>query len=342
MSSMKDYLKDNLPMPVVALVKSVLNGYPSLIMASLREARRYNKAYAKDTARGTKQLESRMMYFTHQIEKGLSHKDFRYGFGKRPLQYLARTLSLYQQQVPNYLDSMPYRSALAALGEYLNRHANHEDALVYVKSIFSASTLDAALKMDSDEGGSTHFSEKSKANNAVLTFRDLSTNRHSIREFSDKPITYDEIKPAVELAMRTPSVCNRQPTRIRVILSHDLISRALKLQGGFNGYATPPALILLTADNRVFMAPQEHNEGYTDGGLFGMSLLLALEEQGIASCPLNTMFRKGPEKATRELLNIPSYENLVMYIAVGHFPDQCVTCVSHRFRADDVVTVIDK
>ena len=158
MSSMKDYLKDNLPMPVVALVKSVLNGYPSLIMASLREARRYNKAYAKDTARGTKQLESRMMYFTHQIEKGLSHKDFRYGFGKRPLLYLARTLSLYQQQVPNYLDSMPYRSALAALGEYLNRHANHEDALVYVKSIFSASTLDAALKMDSNDGGSTHFS----------------------------------------------------------------------------------------------------------------------------------------------------------------------------------------
>ena len=33
------------------------------------------------------------------------------------------------------------------------------------------------------------------------------------------------------------------------------------------------------------MAPQEHNEGYTDGGLFGMNLLLALEEQGIAACP---------------------------------------------------------
>lgn len=92
MSSMKDYLKDNLPMPVVALIKSVLNGYPSLIMSSLRESRRYNKAYAKDTAKGTKQLESRMMYFTHQIEKGLSHKDFRYGFGKRPLQYFGQNV----------------------------------------------------------------------------------------------------------------------------------------------------------------------------------------------------------------------------------------------------------
>lgn len=340
MNSMKNRLKDVLPMPVVALAKSMLNGYPSLIMSSLSEARRYNKAYAKDTAKGVKQLESRMMYFTHQIEKGLSHKDFRYGFGKRPLQYLAKTLKLYQQRVSNYSDSMPYRSALAALGEYLKRHVDHEDTLNYVRSIFPVTTLEAAQKMDGHEGGSFHFSEQYKKNNASLTFRELSTNRHSIREFSTEPITYDEIKPALELAMRTPSVCNRQPTRVRVILDHTIIAKALKLQGGFNGYAMPPALILLTADNRVFMAPQEHNEGYTDGGLFGMSLLLALEEQGIAACPLNTMFRKGPEEATRKLLNIPPYENLVMYIAVGHFPDRCITCVSHRFQAEDVVTVV--
>ena len=88
------------------------------------------------------------------------------------------------------------------------------------------------------------------------------------------------------------------------------------------------------------MAPQEHNEGYTDGGLFGMSLLLALEEQGIAACPLNTMLRNGPEHATRRLLSIPDNENLVMYIAVGHFPSECTTCVSNRFHADDIVTVV--
>lgn len=69
-------------------------------------------------------------------------------------------------------------------------------------------------------------------------------------------------------------------------------------------------------------------------------LLLALEEQGIAACPLNTMLRNGPEHATRRLLSIPDNENLVMYIAVGHFPSECTTCVSHRFHADDIVTVV--
>lgn len=341
MSSMKDRLKDGLPMPVVAFAKSVFNGYPSLIMLSLREASRYNKAYAKDTAKGPKQLESRMMYFTHQIEKGLSHKNFRYGFGKRPLQYLSKTLERYSAITPDYASTMPYRSALAALGEYLRRHEGRNEDLAYVRSLFPSETLTEAQKMSDSEGGSFHFAASDKAGNALLSFRELSEGRRSIREFADRPISYAELKPALDLAMHTPSVCNRQPTRVRVILDRDLIAKVLKVQGGFNGYSTPPALILLTADNRVFMAPQEHNEGYTDAGLFGMSLLLALEEQGIAACPLNTMFRRGPEKATRKLLNIPPYENLAMYIAVGRFPEECSTCVSHRFKSGDITTVIE-
>ena len=282
-----------------------------------------------------------MMYFTHQIEKGLSHKNFRYGFGKRPLQYLAKTLERYCAAVPGYAEKMPYCSALGALGEYMRRHEGHDDALAYVRFLFPADTLAEAQAMPQTEGGSFHFAGVDKAANSSRTFRELSENRHSIREFADKPITYAELKPALDLSMRTPSVCNRQPTRVRVILDRELIAKALRVQGGFNGYPTPPALILLTSDNRVFMAPQEHNEGYTDAGLFGMSLLLALEEQGIAACPLNTMFRKGPERTTRKLLNIPSHENLAMYIAVGHFPEECSTCVSHRFMSDDITTVIE-
>ena len=140
--------------------------------------------------------------------------------------------------------------------------------------------------------------------------------------------------------MRTPTVCNRQPARLRIILNSGIIGKALDYQGGFNGYKLPPALLLVTADNAVFMAPQERNEGFTDGGLFGMSLLLSLEREGLAACPLNTMMKEGPEKATRKLLNIPENENMVMYIAVGHFPDEVKTCVSHRFDAADIITIL--
>lgn len=341
MTSLKDRLKETLPQPIVSLGKRILNGYPSLVMASLREARYFNKSYARDSAKGVLQLEARMMYFTHQIEKGLSHKQFRYGFGKIPLKNLSVVMAKYRKADPVFMQRTPYLSALATIGEYVRKHEGHEQTLAYLTSLFSPVLLREAQEIPHDEGGTLTFSSKQKENNSELSFRQLNENRHSIREFSEKPLTYSEIQPAIEMAMRTPSVCNRQPTRVRVILDRDLIAKALELQGGFKGYATPPTLILLTADNRVFMAPQEHNEGYTDGGLFGMNLLLALEEQGLAACPLNTMFRNGPEKATRKLLQIPSNEVLVMYIAVGHFPLQCTTCVSRRLPAESIVTVIE-
>ena len=119
----------------------------------------------------------------------------------------------------------------------------------------------------------------------------------------------------------------------------ELIKKAMPLQGGFRGYPMPPALVLITGDNQTMMNQDERNECYTDGGLFGMSLLLALEEQQIAACPLNTMLPMKRDEATRELLHIPDSEFLVMYIAVGHFRDEVKTCKSQRFSADEIVTV---
>ena len=74
-----------------------------------------------------------------------------------------------------------------------------------------------------------------------------------------------------------------------------------------------PALLMITSDLRAFMTSYERNEGYTDGGLFGMSLLLSLESLGIGACPLNTMFTATAEKKTRKLLHLPDNEVPVMY-----------------------------
>lgn len=64
----------------------------------------------------------------------------------------------------------------------------------------------------------------------------------------------------------------------------------------------PRSSVASTADNQAFMNQDERNEGYTDGGLFGMSLRLALEEQQLAACPLNTMLPMKRDEATRKLL----------------------------------------
>ena len=58
----------------------------------------------------------------------------------------------------------------------------------------------------------------------------------------------------------------------------------------------------MTADLRAFMGANEHNEGYVDGGLFGMSLLYSLETCGLAACPLNTMFSEEADEQTPTML----------------------------------------
>lgn len=301
------------------------------------QTRRFNRCYAKAGRRGGMQVEARLIFFAHQIEKGLSHLRFRYGFGHGALTDLAGAMRAYREVNPRWRDAVPYRSAVAALHEYVVRHEGHDADLRYVRGLF-ADEWESIVAEPELDGGSIVLPADAKAGNAALTFRELSEHRHSLREYADRPVTGDELEAAVELAMRAPSVCNRQPTRVHIILDPDLIRRALAVQGGFNGYAPPPALLLITADNRVFMSMQERNEGFTDGGLFAMNLLLALEEERLAACPLNTMFTRGAETRTRSLLGLPDHENLVMYIAVGHYPDVMRTCVSHRLPASAIIT----
>lgn len=138
-----------------------------------------------------------------------------------------------------------------------------------------------------------HFSPESKAHNSSLTFCELSENRHSVREYSSQPVTYDELLKAIKIAMRTPSVCNRQPTRIHVILDKDLIKRLFSVQGGFNGYPLPLLLFCWLRQITEYFCSAGKKWRVHWWGLIRMSLLLALEEENFAACPLNTMMRRG-------------------------------------------------
>lgn len=337
--SMKAVAQRVLPAGVFERTKRIVKSVRTYNMA-FSQARRFNKAYAQYDSHEIQQTAAWLTFYAHQIEKGLSHTNFRYGFGHEPLRCLKRSMDQYRAVNPSYATSDVYKSALSALHEYATRHEGHEEKLSYARSLFSEKEWDEILQASTEFGGSEIIKGRTKEHNMEIPFSELTKNRHSIREYSDLPITYEELQPALELAMRVPSVCNRQPSRVKVILNKELIEKALRVQGGFNGYDVPPALLLITADNRVFLSPQERNEGFTDGGLFAMSLLLSLEAVGIAACPLNTMFGPKADKITRKLLEIPDYENLVMYIAVGHFPEEVRTCCSKRLSAEEITTVL--
>lgn len=326
---MKTILRRLLPDGLVRLLQ--------LIRLDLSGLRRFNSNYAREDDDKIRSAETWIMFYTHQIEKGLSHSNFRYGFGRKPLSRISVLLLKIQELDPDYHANFYYLNAISALNEYIRRHKAAKYDISFLKDIFSESQISEFISSCVSHAGSEECSSLTKRNNSSLPFEELCNNRHSVREFSEQPVSLADLTHVFELAMRAPSVCNRQPSRIYCIQDMILIKKALEIQGGVNGYPCPPALLLVTADITALMNPNEINEGYIDGGIFAMNLLYALESQGFAACPLNTMFAIPTDKTTRELLDIPDDEVFIAYIEVGHYPNNLQFPVSNRLAVSQVL-----
>lgn len=301
------------------------------------DRRRFAKAYAAPACVSQTQMESLLIFFVHQIEKGFSFDEYQFGRGKGALHNIADLSARLKMVDTNWRDNPVYKDAVLALGEYLRRHLAAEHDVTFITSLFDAEMLDDIEHASKRDYPSIELSKTDKLDNADVPFRELIERRHAIRSYSEQPVTREELEEAITMSLRTPSVCNRQPARVRIFTDAKQISEALKIQGGFGGYDAPPALMLITADLQAFMGSNERNEGYVDGGLFSMSLLYALESCGLAACPLNTMFFQETDRRTRVLLHVPENEVFIMYISVGHFRETSRICRSQRFGLDRIL-----
>ena len=310
------------------------------------QAQRYSRWISQPESTDKARVETRLAFDIHRLEKGLSHQEFRLGFGRRVLAEIAKRMTMLERADPDYTKNPLYLQGLAVLHEYQTRHEGAGYDLSQVRSLFSPNIWQAAQEYDPKNptndvcAGSMPLTATSKAANQDKSFVDLAENRYSVREYADTAVSQEVLDKVYAVSMKTPSVCNRQATRIYEITNPEIISKALHIQGGFMGYKEPPVLLFITSDIRAFMDNNERNEPYVDGGLFSMSLLYALEAYSLAACPLNAMFSPKQDKATRELLSIPDYELPVMYIAVGNFPETVPVCVSTRKSADEIVRII--
>lgn len=106
---------------------------------------------------------------------------------------------------------------LSTLREYKERHERVGYNLSYMRNMFDDVLWQEISTAASDMGGDVVIHVADKVNNSQLTFSQLMESRHSVQEFSEEPVSVSQIKAAVKTAMRIPSVCNRQPTRVHVI-----------------------------------------------------------------------------------------------------------------------------
>ena len=329
---MKKILERLLPRSILDLIKK----YKAKI--NLKKAYKLDRARFSKSAfnivknRNQENLEAKIIFHYHSLEKGLSNINFREGFGERAYKPLIKTMHEFSQKGFNK-NSIAYQSGLSVLQEYVLRHESTDvDTSFITEEIKKLSESNSIQQL----GGVFNLSKKEVVESSLGDFKSLALNRFSVRDFSNKPIELDIIKEALNIAKKTPSVCNRQPWHNYIIRDKNLIKSVLKVQGGFTGHGNNIDTLILVASNNNYLSNYtERNQGFTDCGMYSMSLIYSLQYLGLATCALNANLNLDRDSKVRKMLDVPESQNLVMFIAVGQYEDKFKVPKSPR---DDIST----
>lgn len=276
------------------------------------------------------QLVARIMYNVHALEKGLAQAtDWQPGRGRTALQNLNDALAVYRQCGFDET-SFAFTEGLAIIQRYVERHAEHPDAIALLRSIVDPAFLSPPIPGRYTTAGVKVVRRADKAENATKGFYELSQGRSSVRAFSGAPIDTERVMKALRNAEKTPSVCNRQGWRVYWTANKELAVRVLAHQRGFAYPQMPEVLLAITVSSSAFISPVERNQGFIDGGLYAMSVLYGLESEGLAAVPLNACLYARDRDAVQCLLDIDPSEEIIMFIAIGDLPEESIVPVSDR------------
>ncbi len=296
------------------------------------------------STRDRQKLESLLFFNYHKIEKALALPEIKPLFG---LEYIDSVLDLMEKwvQLTGDLDAIVFRGAYASLVSYRECVAEtltrkYPDLIHRIDEIITDYRESGE---DLDIGGTLKITAKElQTANQSIHFEDFVLQRHSVRNFSSINVPDSVIIKAVKIAQRSPSVCNRQCSRIHVFSSDAAKAIVLRHQNGNKGFGHKAnRVILITADTRSFVSSGERNQAFIDSSLFAMTLIYAFQSQGVTSCCLNTCTSYFQDIALRRACRIPKWEIPIMMIAIGYPPDSVTVAASARVSTESILTFQD-
>lgn len=276
----------------------------------------------------------------HVIEKGLTMPETRLGFGKQVVTELIEICRSYHHKKfdPN---SLPYRHTIMVLREYIKFHEAHKFELD--TDIVSGIHEISAMAGITESSAQMQFVNSDYFAASKAPFNEFCRSRFTARNFTSRPIPLDTLYKSIELAIESPSACNRQPNRVYIVNDTETIASVLKLQSGNRGFGNlAQTLLIVTSDVSVFQSHKERNEPAFNAGLFSMTLAYALHYYEIGSCMLNWSSSKENDSQLRKILGVPENEKITIVIACGYLPNDFKIAKSPRLAAEYITTVVNK
>lgn len=298
----------------------------------LNEAYRFWKLTVKYNASNHTDDDIQKMQYTlsretHTIEKGMSMRKPRKGFGQQKVANLITRLRKYVKLYMNE-DSAFLDYPLSTIQTYIDYTLSTGVNIPDLQKNFSFLLQEAGRTNVCGKAGVEKVTKNAILEKCNKDFESLLYSRHSIRYFSDTPVGDDVINKALELAQRTPSACNRQGWLTHVFRDQ-LSIELVKWQGGSRGFEDEiKCAILVTANLKAFLNHEVH-QAYVDGGLYAMNLINALHSLGVGTIPLSCGFEYR-KIAKLSKFNIPENEVPIVIIGIGNMEQKFNIAVSER------------
>lgn len=274
----------------------------------------------------------------HSIEKGFTMPEFRYGFGQERLSSL---INLCKEYIESYgTSNSQIANVVKVFYEYRHCHKGHEEALdknlvMKIDKILSSFPNVNSDSIQIDTSSDSYFAYKDSS------FDLFSASRHSVRNFSDEPVSLEVLGKAIRLAQNSPSACNRQSTRLYVVEDKKKIMQVLSLQTGNRGFGhTVDKLIIVSGFLGGYSGEGERNFVYVDTGIFTMNLLYALHYNKIGACVLNWTSKIDLDLQLRKVVPIKENEIVSCMIVCGNIVDTFKVCESGKKDLSSMMNII--
>lgn len=303
----------------------------------LRDAKLFNK-YSRGQRLGKDTVDALLFINAHSIEKGLSLGNRKTDFGEIKALNLAKLLLRRGDEASETAKS----KALGTLRSYLDFREPVLQATSDFRDIQNLYNTMAEKNTGPIKGGVKEHTGPLASENLRNTFEEFLKTRKSVRHFSPRfsEDDHDRVKNAATLASLAPSQCNRQSSKIHIYRNTRQIQKLLGIQAGTRGFSEEiPCLAAITNQLNYWKGSAQRNQAWVDGGIFGMTFLLALHSQNFATCTLNMAKTFEDEKKFKAIAHIPESERLLFLIAVGNFPAKYRTAISARIPVEKYCTI---
>jgi len=145
----------------------------------------------------------------------------------------------------------------------------------------------------------------------IMDILEAIKGRRSIRQYTDEPISDDQIRDILEAGRWAATKGNKQPWKFIILKDEKIRS---ELAG-----ALPSGKFLSQAPAGIAIAIRSDNspDAPLDGAAASQNMLLAAHALGLGACWISA-YDTASENEAKRILNIPADERLLSVLSLGH------------------------